>query len=130
MSLAYSLLKTTHMTLVGASVLLFVLRGVATLGAARWPMNKTVRRISVAIDTSLLIAGVSLWWMLGMNTTGQAWLGVKLLLLPVYVILGSFALKRAQGRGARAVFFVLALATVSLMVAVAVTHHPLGPWAH
>lgn len=130
MTLAYSLLKTTHMTLVGASVLLFVLRGLATLGAARWPLHKGVRRVGVTIDTCLLIAGVSLWWMLGMNTTGQAWLGVKLLLLPVYVVLGSFALKRARSRRTRAVFFMLALATVSFMVAVAVAHHPLGPWAY
>ena len=127
---AYPLLKTAHMTLVGASVLLFVLRGVATLAAARWPMHPGVRRTSVIIDTGLLLAGVSLWWMLGMPLTGQTWLGVKLLLLPVYVVLGSYALKRARGRAARAVFFGLALLTVGYMVAVAVTHHPLGPWAH
>ena len=60
----------------------------------------------------------------------EPWLLVKLLLLPVYVVLGTFALKRAQGRAARAVFFGLALATVAYMVAVAVAHHPLGPWAH
>jgi uncharacterized membrane protein SirB2 len=126
---AYPLLKSAHMTLVGASVLLFVLRGVATLAAARWPMNPAVRWTSVVIDTGLLLAGVTLWWMLGMPLTGQAWLGVKLLLLPVYVVLGSFALKRARSRAARAVFFGLALATVAYMVAVAVAHHPLGPWA-
>ena len=127
---AYPLLKSAHMALVGASVLLFVLRGVATLADARWPMNPGVRWTSVAIDTALLLAGVSLWWLLGTPLTGQAWLGVKLLLLPVYVVLGSFALKRARGRAARAVFFGLALATVGTMVAVAIAHHPLGPWAH
>jgi uncharacterized membrane protein SirB2 len=127
---AYPLLKSAHMALVGASVLLFVLRGVATLAAARWPMHQGVRWTSVAIDTGLLLAGTSLWWMLGMPLTGQAWLGVKLLLLPVYVVLGSYALKRARGRAARAVFFGLALATVGFMVAVAIAHHPLSPWAH
>jgi uncharacterized membrane protein SirB2 len=127
---AYPLLKSAHMALVGASVLLFVLRGVATLAAARWPMNRAVRWTSVVIDTCLLLAGASLWWMLGMPLTGQAWLGVKLLLLPVYVVLGSFALKRAQSRAAKAVFFGLALATIAYMAAVAVAHHPLGPWAH
>lgn len=126
---AYPLLKTAHMALVGASVLLFVLRGLATLANARWPMNPGVRWTSVAIDTALLLAGVSLWGLLGMPLTGQAWLGVKLLLLPLYVVLGSFALKRARGRAARAVFFALALLTVGFMVAVAVAHHPLGPWA-
>jgi uncharacterized membrane protein SirB2 len=125
----YPLLKTAHMTLVGTSVLLFVLRGLATLSAARWPMHQGARWTSVVIDTCLLLAGASLWWMLGMPLTGQAWLGVKLLLLPVYVMLGSFALKRARSRAARAVFFGLALATVAYMAAVAVAHHPLGPWA-
>lgn len=126
---AYPVIKSVHMALVGASVLLFVLRGMATLAAAHWPMNPVVRWISVVIDTGLLLAGVTLWWMLGMPLTGQAWLGVKLLLLPVYVVLGTFALKRAQGRATRAVFFGLALATVAYMAAVAVAHHPLGPWA-
>jgi uncharacterized membrane protein SirB2 len=126
---AYPLLKSAHMALVGASVLLFVLRGVATLAAARWPMNPGVRWTSVAIDSCLLLAGVSLWWMLGMPLTGQAWLGVKLLLLPLYVVLGSFALKRARSRAGKAVCFGLALTTVGYMVAVAVAHHPLGPWA-
>ncbi len=92
---AYPLLKSAHMALVGASVLLFVLRGVATLADARWPMNPGVRWTSVAIDTALLLAGVSLWGLLGTPLTGQAWLGVKLLLLPVYVVLGSY---RAQAR--------------------------------
>ena len=126
---ANPLIKTVHMALVGASVLLFVLRGVATLAAARWPMNPAVRWTSVVIDTGLLLAGVSLWGMLGMPLTGQAWLGVKLLLLPVYVVLGTFALKRARSRAGKAVFFGLALLTVGFMVTVAVAHHPLGPWA-
>jgi len=122
----YSIVKSTHITLVIISVTLFALRGAATLLEARWPLNAGVRLASVIIDSFLLLAGLSLWALLGMNLTGQNWLAVKLLLLPVYVVLGSFALKRARSRAARALFFVLALATVAWMASIAVHHHPLG----
>ncbi|MBE2263229.1 MAG: SirB2 family protein [Burkholderiaceae bacterium] len=122
----YSVVKSTHITLVIISVTLFALRGAATLMAARWPLQTGVRRASVIIDSCLLLAGLGLWVLLGMNLTGQGWLAVKLLLLPVYVVLGSYALKRARSRAAKALFFVLALATVAWMASIAVHHHPLG----
>ena len=54
------------------------------------------------------------------------WLGTKLLLLLLYIVLGSLALKRAPRPGQRAVFFVAALAVYGFMASVAVAHHPLG----
>jgi uncharacterized membrane protein SirB2 len=53
-------------------------------------------------------------------------LGTKLLLLVVYVLLGSWALKRARSVRGHLVCGVLALTTAAHMVGVAWHHHPAG----
>lgn len=125
-SIDYTQLKAAHLGLVLASVGLFSLRGVGVLAGWRWPMRVGARRASVLIDSGLLLAGVALWWSWGAPLTGQPWLATKLLLLPVYVVLGSWALKRAPSWRAKAVCLVLAWATVGHMVAVGMSKHPLG----
>ena len=87
------------------------------------------RRLSVAIDVLLLAAGASLWALLGLHPLRQSWLGVKLVLLVVYIVLGSFALKRARTRGQRLLFFIAALAVVFSMVGIALTRNAAGWWA-
>jgi uncharacterized membrane protein SirB2 len=117
-----------HVALVVASGSLFALRGVAVLMAARWPMRRAVRVASVVIDTALLSAGVALWTILGLNPVREPWLGAKLLLLVAYIVLGSFALKRARHTMVRAGFLLAALTVFATMLSVALTRHPLGLW--
>ncbi len=94
-----------------------------------WPMGPFWRYLSVAIDVSLLVAGVSLWALLDYSLQQQTWLGVKLALLVFYILLGSFALKRGRTRAQRLVFFIAALAVVLIMVGIALARHPAGWWA-
>jgi uncharacterized membrane protein SirB2 len=94
----------------------------------RWPMRTLARRLSVFIDVWLLLAGGALWWLMQHHPVHNAWLGVKLLLLLVYVVLGSLALKRARTRRAKALCFAAALACVAFMASIAVHRHPLGWW--
>ncbi|MFP5466629.1 MAG: SirB2 family protein, partial [Gammaproteobacteria bacterium] len=70
--------------------------------------------------------GGTLWWMLQLHPWQQTWLGVKLVLLLVYIVLGSLALKRAPTRAGKAFFFVAALTVIGFMASIAVAHHPLG----
>lgn len=114
------------MLLVGLSLALFTARGVAALWRQDWVMRRAVRRLSVAIDTLLLVAGASMWALLQHNPLQEAWLATKLGLLLVYVVLGSFALKRARSPGARLAFLLAALLCATLMVAIARTRDPLG----
>lgn len=123
---AYPALKQTHVTLVLASGALFALRGGAVLARAAWPMRKPWRRLSVAIDTLLLAAGVSLWTLLSLDPLRDTWLGTKLVLLVAYIVLGSLALKRGRTPAVRAASYVAALATFAFMVGVAVMHQPWG----
>ena len=87
-------------------------------------MQTSWRYLSVAIDVPLLLAGASLWVLLGYHPLQQTWLGVKLVLLVVYIVLGSFALKRGRTRGQRLAFFIAALAVVLSMAGIALTRSP------
>ncbi|MBL8352921.1 MAG: SirB2 family protein [Burkholderiaceae bacterium] len=123
---AYPLLKPLHVTLVTASGILFAARGAAVLSGRRWPMRPVWRHASVAIDTLLLSAGVAMWVALSLHPLRNGWLGAKLGLLGVYIVLGSFALKRARSPRARALFYAAALAVFLWMVSIARAHDPLG----
>lgn len=116
----YPTLKTIHITLVSSSVVLFFARWLGVLNQAAWPMRAEVRWVSVAIDSALLLAGVSLWHMLGLRLWDTPWLLAKLLLLPVYVVLGSFALKRAPSSRHKMIYGVLALVIVAHMAGIAI----------
>lgn len=122
----YPGLKQAHIGLVAVSGTLFAARAAGVLSAASWPMRPAVRHASEAIDTALLAAGVTLWIILGVDLAQAPWLASKLVLLVAYIVLGSFALKRAPTRAARAGFAVLALAVLGTMVSVATSKHPLG----
>ena len=122
----YPHIKTTHIALVATSGLLFALRGAAVLAGQCWPMHRALRLTSVTIDTVLLAAGVALWSQLGLHPGRDAWLGAKLVLLVLYIMLGSLALKRASTARVRALALAAAIACYLFMVSVAVAHHPLG----
>jgi len=120
--------RHAHMTAVGLSLALFATRGAAVLAGQHWPMRRWPRAASVLIDTVLLGCGVALWAMLGLNPLHDTWLGAKLVLLLAYIVLGSFALRRAPTRRAKAAFYVAALLCVAFMVSIAWAHHPAGAW--
>jgi uncharacterized membrane protein SirB2 len=122
----YFALKQAHMGLVFLSGSLFALRGGALVGGARWPMAVPLRVAAVAVDTALVTAALLVLASLQFQPLAAAWLWVKLALLPVYVALGTFVLKRASSRAQRAVGWLLALAVFGFMISVARAHHPLG----
>lgn len=126
MSSLYPATLHAHIALVALSVGLFALRWVGVLAGGRWPMQRRTRVVSVVFDTALLCAGATLWWLLKLHPLQQPWLGTKLILLVLYIVLGTFALKRARRWVGKLFFGLLALAVVAQMVAVAQTRNPLG----
>jgi len=122
----YLQIKQAHVALVLASGLLFAVRGAAVLAGQSWAMRKPWRWLSYGIDTLLLSAGVALWVVLSLNPLHSPWLVAKLLLLVLYIVLGSLALKRAPTPVARRRSYAAALGTYLFMVSVALTHQPLG----
>jgi uncharacterized membrane protein SirB2 len=122
----YLQIKLAHLGLVACSGGLFAVRGLAVLSRASWPLGGAARRASELIDSLLLLAGASLWAALSLNPLRDHWLGVKLGLLVVYIVLGSFALRYGRTAVQRGLCYVAALAVFGFMVTVARAHHPLG----
>lgn len=124
----YPLALGAHVALVIASVSLFAARGIGVLAQQTWPMRASWRSASVLIDVGLLGAGITLWALLRFHPWHDSWLGAKLVLLVVYIVLGSVALKRARTRAAKAACFIAALTCVAFMSSIALHHSPLGWW--
>ncbi|MFA5684161.1 MAG: SirB2 family protein [Lysobacteraceae bacterium] len=125
----YPQIKLVHIACALASVSLFALRGLFALGGwQKVAMWAPLRWLSYAIDTTLLSAALMLLTILPGALFANHWLTLKLVLLVVYVVLGSFALKRARSRLGRALCFVAALAVFGWIYGVARAHHPLGWW--
>ncbi len=122
----YPQIKSVHIFAVLASGLLFALRGGALLAGMRWPNALVVRIASWTIDTTLLTAALMLFTLLPKELFANGWLTTKIVLLVVYIGLGTVALKRARSHRARAIAYVAALATFAYIVGVARAHHPLG----
>jgi uncharacterized membrane protein SirB2 len=125
----YPEIKWVHIAAVLTSGGLFALRGLAMLGGARWYMAAPLRYLSYTVDTVLLTAALMLATMLHQYPFIHAWLTVKVLLLALYVVLGSYALKRGATRTSRAWFLGAALLVYAFIISVARTHDPRGVFA-
>lgn len=125
----YLQIKWVHVAAVIASGLLFFLRGGAQLLGARWTMAAPLRYLSYTVDTVLLTAALMLATILHQMPFVNGWLTTKVLLLVVYVVLGSFALKRAKSRRQQALCWIGALLVYGFIITIARTHNPLGFFA-
>jgi uncharacterized membrane protein SirB2 len=125
----YPQIKFAHIAAVIVSGALFLIRGLALNVGVRWAMTAPVRYLSYAIDTVLLGAALLLAAMLHQYPFVHGWLTVKVLLLIVYIVLGSFALKRGRTRAVRLVCWFVALLLYAYIIGVARAHHPAGIFA-
>lgn len=122
----YPQIKAVHIGCVVASGGLFALRGALLLAGQRWANHAALRWLSYAIDTVLLTAALMLVTILHQYPFVHAWLTVKVLLLVVYILLGTFALRRGRTKSQRAWCFVTALLLYLYIASVARAHHPAG----
>lgn len=125
-------IKFAHVAAVILSGLLFVVRGMMVqTGGSVQAIAAPLRYLSYSIDSILLVAALLLLAILPPAVYGNGWLMVKLLLLPVYVVLGWMALHKAATRASRFAFLAAAVLTYLFMLSIARAHHPLGwirPW--
>ena len=126
MSDFYLQIRLAHVICVCCSGGLFATRGLLVLAGLPWANHLALRWLSYVFDTCLLTAALMLVTILHQYPFVQAWLTVKVLLLVVYVVLGSYALRRARSRRARLAAFVSALFVFLFIVSVAYWHDPLG----
>jgi uncharacterized membrane protein SirB2 len=119
-------IRLLHIGSVAVSGSLFAARGLLRMQDSGLANHPAVRYTSYVIDTVLLAAAILLTVILHQYPLVNDWLTAKVVLLFVYVALGSIALKRGRTRTGRVFAFVGALLTFGFIVSVAVTHHPAG----
>ena len=123
----YAQIKLVHVIAVFSSGALFLTRGLMVqTGRQVWAMSGMLRYLSYTIDTVLLVAALMLLAILPAAVYSNGWLTTKVILLLVYIVLGSFALKHAATQRQRLGYFAAALLTYGFMLTIAWTHHPLG----
>ena len=122
----YPQIKAVHIAAVILSGLLFLMRGGAVQLGASWAMAAPLRYLSYTIATVLLTAALMLATIIHQFPFVQGWLTAKVLLLVVYVVLGSFALKRGRTRAVRTSCWIAALLVYLFIFSIARAHNPLG----
>jgi uncharacterized membrane protein SirB2 len=122
----YPEVRLVHIVAVAVSGLLFAARGGAVLAGVDAAMAWPWRWLSYAIDTVLLTAALMLSTMLRQYPFVHDWLTAKVVLLVVYIVLGTLALKRARTRRGKAWAFGAAVAVYVAIIGIAIAHHPLG----
>jgi uncharacterized membrane protein SirB2 len=125
----YPEIRWVHIAAVLTSGALFALRGVVMLTGARWYMAAPLRYLSYTVDTVLLTAALMLATVLHQYPFVHGWLTAKVLLLIVYVVLGSYALKRGATPGVRARSYFAALLVYAFIISIARAHDPRGVFA-
>lgn len=117
----YPLLKNIHIILALTSGIGFALRGFIRLVLVRPLKHKAWKIAPHIVDTLLLASGVTLWIIVGWPVL--SWLGVKLLLVVAYIVLGIVAFR--ADRQARATAFYLLALIVFVTIAALALHKPL-----
>ncbi|MGH8279317.1 MAG: SirB2 family protein [Gammaproteobacteria bacterium] len=118
--------RMAHMIFAGGSIALFLLRGTFTVLATR-PLNARLWKVLPHLVDSLLLAmGIWLAVMLRLNPFHVTWLGVKILCVIGYIVLGVLAFRLKRPRWLRLGVFVAAILLFAFIVSIAVFQDPRG----
>ncbi len=111
----YLALKHSHMLLVAISVFGFLLRSACLFTQNSMLQKKWVKILPHIIDTLLLASGIALMVLTQQYPTLFNWLSIKLLLIIGYIVFGIMMF-RTNVKAQRALFFLLAVCSVSVII--------------
>jgi uncharacterized membrane protein SirB2 len=117
------LVRHLHILLAYVTLASFAVRGVLSLLESPVLRERWVRTVPHVIDTLLLVFGVTLAIHYRMSPLVHHWLGVKILMLFVYIGLGIVAM-RARRRPIKLAALVGAVASILFIIAVARARQP------
>ena len=123
----YGSLKITHVSCVGISYALFVVRGVWMMRGSELLQRRWVRVVPHVVDTGLLASAIALAIIIHQYPFVNGWLTAKIVGLLAYIGLGMIALRRGETRATRVAAWLAAQVVFFYIVAVALTGRPL-PW--
>jgi uncharacterized membrane protein SirB2 len=112
------LLKEFHVAFAYLTVASFAIRGLLSIAESPMRNAKWMRIAPHVIDTFLLLFGIALAVTLSLSPLANGWLMAKIVGLVAYVGFGVMAM-RARTRPLKIVGFVLAIASVGYIFAVA-----------
>ncbi len=118
------MIKSLHMITGVVTISGFILRGYWMMAQSDKLQLQVIRIVPHIIDTLFLLSGVALVWMLHLNVFSESWLLAKFAGLIVYIVLGTFAIKRGATLQIRIIAFVGALAVFAYIVGVALAKSP------
>ena len=119
--MVYTAVKGLHVAAVALSWTLFFLRGVWMIADSPRLQARWVRVVPHVNDTILLLAGVYLATLVGL----QPWIVAKLVALVAYILIGMVAITRGRTKPTRIAAWVAAQCVFLYIVAVAVRKNPL-----
>lgn len=120
-----------HIACAAASGGLFGIRGGVRMWSGKASDHRLLRSSSRSIDGLLLLSGAALMLVLHEYPFVQAWLTVVVLLLVLYIVLGSIALRHGRTVRVRGAAFAAAALVYLFIISVAITQSSwgaLGPW--
>ncbi|MBF0282387.1 MAG: SirB2 family protein [Zetaproteobacteria bacterium] len=119
----YGFMKGVHQLLVAISATLFLGR-CWMMWRSNAVLGRTLgsRYLPDAIDTLLLISGITLMVLSAQYPTTYLWMFFKLLLLLLYIVLGAVALHRGKTARVRKWASVAAIGVLGSMIALAMLH--------
>ncbi|HTO46624.1 MAG TPA: SirB2 family protein [Burkholderiales bacterium] len=119
--MVYAAVKELHVAAVALSWTLFFLRGVWMIADSPRLKARWVRVVPHVNDTILLVAGVYLATLVGL----QPWIVAKLVALVAYILIGMVAISRGRRKSMRIAAWVAAQCVFLYIVAVALRKNPL-----
>lgn len=124
--MSYLFLKHLHTTAAVLSLLFFIVRACWSVAGSPRLQTRFVRIAPHVIDTVLLVCGLAMAAAIGF---GQGWLHVKIAGLILYILVGTYAIKRGRTPAIRATAAVVAVLIFLYIVGVAITKQPLSWFA-
>lgn len=117
----YLILKHAHVTFAGISLLGFSLRGYWMVKESALLQTKLAKILPHINDTLLLSSAIALVVMTRQYPIVVGWVTLKILLLILYIVFGTFALKRGRSKAQRIKFLIASVVVVLGIFLVAVT---------
>ena len=113
------MIKLIHMGTAFISISFFIIRGFWVFNNAEMMNKKWVKIAPHVNDTILLVTAITLAINVQQYPFTHSWLSAKFIALLLYIVFGTFALKRAKERKNKMIFFILSLLTFGYIVGVA-----------
>jgi len=120
------MIKDIHVTTVLISISVFLVRFYWMLIGSRLLTMKPVKIIPHINDTILLVSAIVLAVKMEQYPFIDHWLTAKVVLLLVYIVLGTIALKRGKKKNTRIAAGFAAILVFAFMISIAVTKSPMG----